>query len=335
MQMAVFDGSMSILDRGGASSAGWRATKPVMRPKTQTARAAKSDGKPAFLSTQITDARRYYLNLTPQPGSAFDVVCGGVERCRVDYVVQRAAFPYLAIEFVAEGQGTLRLAGREYELRPGMAFAYAPGVRHAIRNNARSPMRKYYVDFVGTAAEKLLQRSPLGRWEVVQVSAPGEIIDLLESLQRNGAAPGAFSGEIAAHLVALLILKISEKAIPLGSAAARAFPTYERARQFIEQHFLELKTVGKAATACHVNASYLCRLFQRFHHHSPYRFLMRLKMNKAAELLLDGGLRVKEVADALEFSDPYNFSRAFKNVYGLSPERFVKQGHRRGERQGS
>lgn len=287
--------------------------------------------KPGFLSTQITDARRYYLNLRPAKECDFEVVCGGVERCRGDYVVERSSFPFLAIEFVAEGQGTLNLAGREWPLRPGMAFAYAPGVKHVIRNSARSPMLKYYVDFAGRAPQGMLQMSPLGRWEAVQVSAIGEVTEILENLQRNGAAQSRQSSAICAHLVALLILKITEKSIPPGAVEARAFPGFERAKRHIERNYLELKTVEEAAAACHLNASYLCRLFQRFHHQSPYRFLLRLKMSKAAELLLDGGLRVKEVADALRFTDPYNFSRAFKTVYGLSPERFVAQARRHGE----
>jgi len=284
-----------------------------------------TSGKPDFLSTQITEARRYYLNLTPAHSSAFEVVCGGVERCRQDYVIQRETFPYLAIEFVAEGLGTLTLAGREFPLRPGVAFAYAPGVAHEIRNHPRSPLLKYYVDFVGRSAEQLLQQSPLGRWEAIQVSSPGEIVEILESLQRNGAAQSPFSQRLCAHLVSLLVLKTAEKAIPSGSDATRAFPTFERVQRYLERNYLAVKTVEEAAAACHVNVSYLCRLFQRFHHRSPYQMLMRLKMNKAAALLLDGGLRVKEVAAALDFGDPYTFSRAFKNVYGLSPERFVQQ----------
>jgi AraC-like DNA-binding protein len=52
---------------------------------------------------------------------------------------------------------------------------------------------------------------------------------------------------------------------------------------------------------------------------------MRQKMNRATELLLDGGLLVKQVAEELGFGDAFQFSRAFKRVYGLPPERFMKQ----------
>jgi AraC-like DNA-binding protein len=77
-----------------------------------------------------------------------------------------------------------------------------------------------------------------------------------------------------------------------------------------------------------MDAAYLCRLFQRFDHTTPYQCLMRLKMNHATELLLDSGLLVKEVAERLNFSDPYNFSRAFKNTFGLSPAQFVQRSKR-------
>lgn len=48
-------------------------------------------------------------------------------------------------------------------------------------------------------------------------------------------------------------------------------------------------------------------------------------MGRAAELLLDGGLMVKEAASELGFADAFHFSRTFKRIYGLPPERFVQQ----------
>ena len=75
--------------------------------------------------------------------------------------------------------------------------------------------------------------------------------------------------------------------------------------------------------------TYLSRLFQRFAHTTPHRFLMRLKMNRATELLLDGDLLVKEVAARLEFADAFHFSRAFKRLYGLPPQRFIRHGAER------
>lgn len=280
--------------------------------------------RPSFISTQVSEARRYYLDLAPKPGPEAVVVCGGCERMRPDYMVSRRTFPFHALEFVAEGEGQLDLAGRQYQLRAGMAFSYGPGVEHVIRNESTRPMLKYYIDFAGGAAAELLTASALSGWRAVQVSSPTEVVELFEMLQREGLSESSYGARLCAALLPVLIMKITERAVPYSVGEPRALATYQRVKQWIEGHYLSLKTIEQAAFACHVEVTYLCRLFQRFGHTTPYRFLMRLKMNRAAELLLDGGCMVKEVAAVLDFADAYHFSRAFKRVYGLPPERFLK-----------
>ena len=289
-----------------------------------------TDAGPKFISTRVSEARRYFLDLNPRRDSPLTVVCGGVERCSADYEVQRSTFPYLAMEFVAEGMGTLELAGKRFALRPGTAFAYGPGIPHCIRTNPQAPMLKYYLDFTGSEGRALLRKSPLGRWEAVQVSSPSEVVDLLEILQRNAVVPTTCTPAICTHLLSLLVLKISELAVPLGAVETRAFPTYQRVRRHIEAHFLDLHTVEEIAAACHVNVSYLCRLFQRFAQHTPYQLLLRLKMDRAATLLMEPDMPIKTVASILGFSDPFHFSRSFKRLYGLAPAVFVEQGRRQG-----
>ena len=92
-----------------------------------------------------------------------------------------------------------------------------------------------------------------------------------------------------------------------------------------ERAVLPASVVEEAARVCHIDPSYLSRLFQRFGHTTPYRFLTKLKMNRAATLLLDQRMFVKEVAEQLGFIDAFHFSRTFKRIYGISPERFIRQ----------
>ena len=287
---------------------------------------SKSEKLPYFVSTQVTEARRYFLDLAPKANGEIAVVCGGCERMRSDYLVDRSTFPFFVIELVAEGAGSVELAGRRYRLRPGMTFSYGPGVRHTIRTEPSRPMLKYYVVFAGNEGKRLLGQSPLHGWKAVQVSSPKELVELFEILQREGASESEYGARICAALVPVIIMKITERAVPYAVGESRALATFHRAKHWIERHYAHLKTVEQAAEACHVEVAYLTRLFKRFGHTTPYRFLMRLKMNRATELLLDGDALVKEVAARLEFADAFHFSRAFKRFYGLPPERFVKHG---------
>ena len=291
-------------------------------------KAHSPEKRPSFVSTQVAEARRYYLDLQPKLTREITVVCGGAERVRPDYVIQRRTFPYFAVEFVAEGEGSLTLAGKNYRLRPGVVFAYGPGVPHTIRTEADRPMLKYYVDFVGRRAKELLERGAVQPGRLAQVSTPGEIREIFEALQRNGAGESPFGPALCAALIPVLLLKISERAVSSSAADPRALDTYQRARALIDERFLEFKTLDEAARAAGVNLSYLCRLFQRFDHQTPYRHLLHLKMNRAAQLLLDRGMLVKEAAAELGFSDPFNFSRAFRSVFGLSPEKFLARTQR-------
>ncbi|HTI69249.1 MAG TPA: AraC family transcriptional regulator [Candidatus Limnocylindria bacterium] len=280
--------------------------------------------EPTFVSHDVTDAKRYYLDLQPSPVAALAVVCGGVERMRPEYVVERRDFPYFALELVTEGAGTLTLKGRRFPLIPGVIFAYGPGVPHLIRNDPIRPMRKYYVDFAGMEAEPLLQTTALGQWQALTLADTHELVALFESLAREAREDGRLAKSICEALLRLLLLKIRQRALSKEGRLPRSFATYERIRLHIESHYLRLPTIDAVAKECHVTPMYVARLFRRFGRTGAYHFLLRLKMNRAAEYLLNEGLLVKETAARLGFPDAFQFSRAFKRIHGVPPARLLE-----------
>ncbi len=277
--------------------------------------------EPAFVSHQVSEARRYYLDLNPPTDTPLATICGGVERMHPDYVVTRHDFPFYAVELVTEGEGHLTLNDRRFQLAPGVIFAYGPTVAHTIRTDPDKPMRKYYLDFTGTEAAALLRDSGLGQWKAVRVAPVHEIVEIFEALSREAAHPGEVAHAICASLTRLLLLKIQQRTVASGRSAPGSLATYERIRAHIEKHHLRLKTIEDAAEECSVTPMYVARLFRRFGQSGAYQFLLRLKMNHAACLLQDEGLKVTEVAFQMGFADAFQFSRAFKRVHGVAPSR--------------
>jgi hypothetical protein len=232
--------------------------------------------EPAFISRQVTEARRYYLNLNPSPRATFEVVCGGVERMSPEYVVSRRDFPYFGVELIVDGEGSVVLNGRRFRLGPGAVFAYGPGVAHTIRNHARHRMRKYYVTFAGRGALPLLKAAGLAQWKALHVAALHELAEIFEALWREAREDTALARNLCEMLVRLLLLKIQQLAVPGGRRVPRAFETYERLRRHIEQHHLRVHTVDEIARECHVTPMYASRLFRRFSRTGAYQFLLRL-----------------------------------------------------------
>ena len=150
----------------------------------------------------------------------------------------------------------------------------------------------------------------------------GEVQDVFDNLIRDGLRDSGASNSLCAALCEYLLIKMADLVMPSGTRPSPASATFQRCRQYIATHFRRLRSLEQIAQECDIDQAYLCRLFRRFDHLAPYRYLLRLKMNCAAEQLRDPGKLVKEVALGVGFEDPFHFSHAFKNVFGVSPDAF-------------
>ena len=96
----------------------------------------------------------------------------------------------------------------------------------------------------------------------------------------------------------------------------------ERATEYIRSHFQEDLTVAKLAHYVGLNRSYLTTVFQNTLHVSPQQFLMRFRMERASQLLLEGTLSIGEIARSCGYPDPLTFSKAFKRTLGMTPSQY-------------
>jgi AraC-like DNA-binding protein len=291
-----------------------------MKPRLSPVSAGKT--APEFFSTDVAAARRFYLDLNPPRHRPLVVVCGGLEHCTPDYAIRRESFPFFSIEYVARGRGEVKLKGRTFPLQPGRLFSYGPGVPHHIIGDAADPLVKYFVDFTGTKATALLRSCGLSAGRVSEVFPANVLQPLFDELIQVGSQARRDSAVLCAKLLECLALRIVGAHAPLAGAETLAFTTYQQCRRHIEQHSLRLRTLEQIAVECHVNNAYLCRLFRCYDNQTPYQYLLRLKMNHAAERLQQPGALVKQVAEEVGFTDPFHFSRVFTSVFGLSPTAF-------------
>jgi AraC-like DNA-binding protein len=277
---------------------------------------------PCLPARQVRKARRFVLTNVCSSDLPLAVVSGGHEYCWPGYAVPRAAVPYYSVEFIARGRGSVALGERQSLLAAGTVFSYGPGVSHRITTDARDPLEKYFVGLTGPRAPQLLRDCGLTPGTVARVSSVGEVQEVFENLIRDGLRGTETSNTLCAVLTEYLIVKLADLVVPAGEQPSPAAVTYQRCRHHIATHFRRLRSLDQIATECDINQAYLCRLFRRFDHEGPYRYLLRLKMNFAADHLRDPRALVKEAAAAVGFRDPFQFSHTFKNIFGTSPDVF-------------
>jgi AraC-like DNA-binding protein len=268
-----------------------------------------------FFSQEITGARRFYLNMGPAARGPLAVAAGGWEACASDYRVSRQDFPYFSIEFVVGGKGELMLDGQVQPLVAGSVFSYGPGMPHTIVSDRANCMKKFFVDFRGKAALQLMSEAGFKPGICGAVIGVGRITALFEELVRFGSHAHAGADRGAALALELLMLALSQERVE-SSDAGSARSTFDRCQAHMQEKFIQLRTVSELAAACHVDAAYLCR-------QNPYHYLGRLQMAWVAERLLEPGRLVREVAQQLDM-DPFQLSRRFRRIYGVSPRKFIQ-----------
>jgi AraC-like DNA-binding protein len=284
----------------------------------------KTTKEPEFFSKQVTQAKRFFMENTAAGGRRIKVVCGGCEQTQPGFKIDRKDFPYYSLEFVAKGRGTAMLAGRKYDLIPGTIFSYGGQISHVITADPQHAMTKYFINFVGGDARQVLRKLAAPAGTAVQVSRPDEIIRIFDDLISQGLSDSPYKSAICSVLLEYLFYKIAQTKVTDQARPIRALVTYQICRQHIKENFIKLNSLQEIADSCAIDRAYLCRLFKRFDTQSPYHYLMSLKMTTAAERLHGPDVLVKEIAFELGFEDPFHFSRAFKKVFGVSPQSFKK-----------
>ena len=81
-------------------------------------------------------------------------------------------------------------------------------------------------------------------------------------------------------------------------------------------------SVSRLAAAANISPSHFFTLFRRCTGGAPIDFFIRLRMERACHLLETTRLNVREIGARLGYDDPFYFSRAFKAVHHLSPNKY-------------
>lgn len=107
----------------------------------------------------------------------------------------------------------------------------------------------------------------------------------------------------------------------------RLNPLTQKVIGHIQIHYRENITLPLLAKKVHVVPNYLSRVFNQDMGMSIPVYLNRVRIENAARLLQDDGLRIADVAYQMGFSDPHHFTRIFKKQYRMTPTDYRESRH--------
>jgi len=221
------------------------------------------------------------------------------------------------------GKGWVKIGRESYDLSPGNLVVILPGQAHSYGCDADHPWTIYWCHAAGSATQYFTDM--LARREVLpilHVSRYLNLIPLFETMIDELSLGYSVNHLTVAsmalgHLLALIatggqsaqVDQFSHNRIPL-------------AIDYMKSRWQKAVTVPAIAQACNLSTSHFSTLFKRSTGYSPLDYFLRLKMQRAAEMLDTTTRPLKEIAADVGFSDPLYFSRVFHRIYKISPSEY-------------
>lgn len=229
------------------------------------------------------------------------------------------AHPGFELGIVHSGKVSYRIGAKTLEAGPGQAVLVPQEVEHATQIDLGTSATSLWIgpQQVVDAAESLGQPALRDPSLLTDGKRIGQLAALVvEEAQR----PGRGSELMLAALTDALLLEMHRRTEADRCAVRIRDARILSALSRIERDYATALTVDELAAAAKMSRFHFSRLFQREVGSSPYRYLLRTRLERAAELLRTGRANVTEAALSVGFNDLGRFSQMMQRELGVRPQ---------------
>ena len=233
------------------------------------------------------------------------------ERGRLDYYLM----------FVVNGSLTVSLPEGDSVIGAGDALIFPPKFHYRYTSGG-GELCYYWCHFTGSDAKSLLHElgfSPLPK--VCRAGREDRISGEFEkmfSLFGQSDKPSPLSARTAAHILEGILLTVARHAFGVSKEKS----PLSRSVAYVNENYTREIKIPELARMENLSNSRFHVLFCEMMGMPPVRYITKLRIQSACELLLTTDLPVKQVGLAVGYSDPHFFSKTFKAFIGVSPGKY-------------
>lgn len=93
-------------------------------------------------------------------------------------------------------------------------------------------------------------------------------------------------------------------------------------KKYMDNHLSTYMTIERLCSQFKMTPTLFKNCFRELFQHPPYEYLIKIRMAKAAELLECSDKNVTTIALEIGYENASNFTRAFKNMYQVTPTQY-------------
>ncbi len=245
--------------------------------------------------------------------------CGYIRIDDLDVALQRTREDYYLV-LLLNGTGHYRFHDDYMPVGAGHAILYRPGDYQDYHYRASDHVELYWIHFTGSRAGDLLDSLGFAASGAYEVGIRAQAVERFERIIQEIQLRKPFFQQHCAGVLLDLLAELARSRDALmagrtGDLSARL----EGVIRAMHAGFQQDRSIGWYAGQCGMSVYQFIRQFRKVTQLSPARYIEKLRMAKARELLCDSSLGVAAIAGVVGYNDPFYFCRAFRKACGASP----------------
>ncbi len=239
----------------------------------------------------------------------------GEQRCPPHHSYGPAVRNYWLLHYIISGKGIFEKNGRRISVKERQCFVIKPYETTYYQADKDDPWHYIWLGF--RTALPLPERF-MGQSILSGSVVSGVFEKLLSVCRERISEPDMIVASLIWELLASFCRTRPAHEPKSGEQYAAL------AKSYIEREYMNGITVSGLAERLHLDRSYFSTVFKKYVGVPPQRYINDMRLAAAAELLAMGGYSVSLVATSAGYADCCNFSKMFKEKYGVSPNRYAE-----------
>jgi len=226
--------------------------------------------------------------------------------------------------YIARGKATYECNGVCTTVSEGNMILYFPGVRHHYTFKKEDNSELRWAHFSGSACQILapfFSEKPV----VLSVQSKKEFETCFEKMIRAHYKKQEIGTALSEGYLMVLLALTVQSPVFQKSLSPLTDESLEKVLSQMHVYFNQPIDIAKYANMCHWSKDRFIRMFQAYTGFPPYHYQLRIRIERAVEMLENRSVTVAECAQIVGFSDHAYFSRIFKKFTGKPPSYYKKK----------
>lgn len=234
---------------------------------------------------------------------------------------------------VTDGKGVVTTNGVPAAVERGDIYLSLPCDAHKITSDAEKTL-KY--DFFAFNCEKECFKQELEHIAQTYYSANTRIFhdERVRTLVSNAIAEfnqeNRYSEEILTAIlqqILIYVIRDFQDVVPekYSDTVTHAEALCYKLMNYIDTHIYTLKRLEELADITDYSYGYLSTLFKKTTSNTLCDYYHEKKLEAARLLIVENKFKIIEIAEMLNYTSVYAFSKAFTNRFGMSPRKYKQQ----------